>query len=184
MAVVKLPPMTVEEFSKLPDPDDGSRLELVRGVVLALPSSQAKHGLCCSRVGRKLGNYVDDNKRGWVASNDTGVVLERGSDTLRGPDVAFWSIERQPSEPDGYFEIPPDIAVEVVSPSDRKKDIRAKIKEYVFFGVRLIWLVDPDARTVTVYAGSLRGTELDESDTLDGGDVLSGFSCKLADFFV
>ena len=105
-------------------------------------------------------------------------------DTLRGPDVAFWSIARQPEQPEDYFLIPPDIAVEVQSPDDRRKDLRAKIKEYLFYSVPLIWLVDPETRTVTVYQGSMRGIELDESDTLDGGNVLPGFSCKLlADLF-
>ena len=79
--------------------------------------------------------------------------------------------------------IPPDIAVEVQSPSDRRKDLRAKIKEYLFYSVPLIWLIDPETRTVTVYQGTMRGTELDESDTLDGGDVLPGFACKVSDLF-
>jgi Uma2 family endonuclease len=85
--------------------------------------------------------------------------------------------------PEGYFEIPPDLAVEVLSPGDRRADVRAKIREYVFYSVPMVWLVDPEARTVTVYRGSMRGTELDEADDLDGGDVLPGFSCKIADFF-
>ena len=102
---------------------------------------------------------------------------------MRGPDVAFWSITRQPALPADYFEIPPDIAVEVLSPDDRRKDVREKVKDYLTHGVRLVWLVDPETRTVTIYQGSLRGTELDESDTLTGGDVLPDFSCKVADLF-
>lgn len=183
MATVDQPLMTVEEFSRLPDPPDGSRLELVRGEVVIMPPPKGKHGICCSAVARELGNYAKRTKAGWVTCNDAGVILERGPDTLRGPDVAFWSIERQPAVPDGYFEIPPDLAVEVLSPGDRRKDVRAKIRDYLFYAVRIVWLVDPEAHTVTVYAGTLRGTELDESDTLDGGDVLTGFSCKVADLF-
>jgi Uma2 family endonuclease len=100
-----------------------------------------------------------------------------------GPDVAFWSIARQPAIPADYFEIPPDIAVEVLSPNDRRKDVREKIKEYVQNGVKLVWLADPDTRTIMVYPGSLRGIELDEADTLTGGEVLPGFSCKIAELF-
>jgi Uma2 family endonuclease len=85
--------------------------------------------------------------------------------------------------PEGYFEIPPDLAIEVLSPNDRRTDVRAKIKDYVFHSVPLVWLADPETKTVMVYRGSMRGTELDESDTLDGGDVLPGFSCKVADLF-
>jgi Uma2 family endonuclease len=175
--------MTVAEFERMLDPEDGSKLELVRGEVVIMPPAKGKHGVCCQRIGRFLGNHVDPTRLGWVTTNDTGVVLERGPDTVRGPDVAFWSIKRQPEMPEGCFLIPPDLAVEVLSPDDRRSDVRAKIKDYVFYSVPLVWLVDPETRTVTVYRGTMRGVELDESDTLDGGDVLPGFSCKVSDLF-
>jgi Uma2 family endonuclease len=183
MSTVQQPPITIAEFERMPDPADGSKLELVRGEVVVMPPPKGKHGICCQRIGRFLGNHVEPAKLGWVTTNDTGVVLERGPDTVRGPDVAFWSIKRQPEMPEGYFLIPPDLAVEVLSPDDRRKDVRAKIKEYLFYSVPLVWLVDPETRTVTVYSGSMRGTEFDENDTLDGGDVLPGFSCKVSDLF-
>jgi Uma2 family endonuclease len=182
MSIATQPLVTVAEFEKMPDPPDGSKMELVRGEVILMPP-QARHGIFCFRSARRLGNFVEDNKLGWVTTNDTGVVLERTPDTVRGPAVAFWSIARQPTMPEGYFEIPPDLAAEVLSPGDRRADVRAKIREYVFYRVPLVWLVDPEARTVTVYRGSMRGTELDEADDLDGGDVLPGFSCKVAEFF-
>lgn len=183
MATVRQPPITIDEFTKMPDPADGSRLELARGEVVAMPPPKGRHGICCSKIAWLLMNHANPARLGWVTTNDTGVILDRGPDTVRGPDVAFWSIARQPVVPDGYFEIPPDIAVEVLSPDDRRKDVRAKIKEYLFYGVRLVWLVDPDARTVTVYQGKPRGTELDEEDMLDGDDILPGFACKVADLF-
>lgn len=148
-----------------------------------MPPPKGRHGVCCSKVGRLLGNHVDAGRLGWVTTNGTGVVFERGPDTLRGPDVAFWRIERQPTIPDGYFEVPPDLAVEVLSPDDRRGAVRAKIKEYVFYGVPLVWLIDPELRSVTVYAGRMRGTELDEAEVIDGGDVLPGFACKVSDLF-
>ncbi|MEO2091084.1 MAG: Uma2 family endonuclease, partial [Gemmataceae bacterium] len=114
---------------------------------------------------------------------DSGFIQERDPDTVRGPDVGFWSITRQPQMPDNYFEIPPDLLVEVLSTDDRRRDVREKIRGYIGAGVPLVWLVDPDTRTVTVYAGSLRGLELDETDQLDGGAVLSGFSCHVSDLF-
>jgi Uma2 family endonuclease len=73
--------------------------------------------------------------------------------------------------------------VEVLSPSDSRTQVRAKIKIYIENGVPLVWLADPETQTLTVYAGSLRGTELDPSDTIDGGTVLPGFSCQVAKFF-
>jgi Uma2 family endonuclease len=184
MSTVQQPPVTIAEFERIPDPSDGSKLELVRGEVVVVPPPKGKHGICCQRIGRYLGNHVDPNKLGWVTTNDTGIVLERGPDTVRGPDVAFWSISRQPSIPEGYFLIPPDIAVEVLSPDDRRKDVRAKIKQYLFYSVPLVWLVDPETRTVIVYQGTMRGIELDEADTLDGGEILPGFTCQVSELFV
>ena len=175
--------MTAEEFAVLPNPRDGSQQELVKGEVVIMPPPQARHGIICSRIDRRLGIYVEENNLGWTTSNDTGVILERDPDTVRGPDVAFWSIARQPELPAGYFEIPPDIAVEVLSPTDRRRDVREKIREYITLGVRLVWLIDPETRTVTVYLGTIRGTELDESDTLDGGEVLPGFAVPVSYLF-
>jgi Uma2 family endonuclease len=130
-----------------------------------------------------VGNFADSHNLGLATCNDAGVILERGPDTVRGPDVAFWSSARQPTIPEGYFEVPPDLVVEVLSPDDSRKDVRAKIKDYLFYGVKVVWLVDPEMRTVTVYREPLVGTELDEGATLDGGDVLPGFSCKVAEMF-
>ena len=175
--------MTAEEFAALPEPLNGSQQELVKGEVVIMPPPQARHGILCSRIDRRLGIYVEENNLGWTTSNDTGVILERDPDTVRGPDVAFWSIARQPELPAGYFEIPPDIAVEVLSPTDRRRDVREKIREYITLGVRLVWLIDPETRTVTVYPGTIRGTELDESDTLDGGEVLPGFTVPVSYLF-
>jgi Uma2 family endonuclease len=183
MSTVQQPLVSADEFARMPDPADGSRLELVRGEIVEMPPPKGKHGIVCSEVAWVLKNFVKPKKLGWVTTNDTGVILEKEPDTVRGPDVAFWSIARQPQQPEGYFLIPPDLAVEVQSPDDRRKDLRAKIKEYLFYSVPLIWLVDPETRTVTVYRGTMRGTELDETDALDGGDVLPGFSCKVADLF-
>ncbi len=183
MSTVQQPLLTVAEFERIPDPLDGSKLELVRGEIVVMPPPKGKHGICCSQVSWLLKNHVTPAKLGWVTTNDTGIVLERDPDTVRGPDVAFWSIARQPTVPEGYFQIPPDIAVEVLSPDDRRKDVRAKIKEYLFYSVPLVWLVDPETQTVLVYRGTMRGIELDEADTLEGGDVLPGFSCKVSDLF-
>jgi Uma2 family endonuclease len=175
--------LTAEEFAALPDPPDGSRQELVKGVVVTMPPPKGRHGIVCSKIDRLIGNYAEAKNLGWTTSNDTGAILERDPDTVRGPDVGFWSIARQPDVPDDYFEIPPDLAVEVLSPDDRRNRVREKIREYIAAGVPLVWLVDPETRTVTVYTGRLRGTELDESDQLDGGEVVPGFSCKVGDLF-
>ena len=174
--------LTAEEFGKLLNPADGSKQELVKGRIVQMPPPKARHGIVQSKITRRVGNYVEDNRLGWVVT-ESGTILERDPDTVRGPDVSFYGIARQPQVPDDYFEIPPDLAVEVLSPDDRRPRVREKIREYIRAGVALIWLVDPEARTVTVYTGSMRGTEYDDTDTLDGGTVLPGFSCPVADFF-
>lgn len=182
MSTVAARPITAEEFGRMPEPADGSKEELVKGVIVTIPPPKGRHGIVQLKIGRLLGNFVEDRRLGWVVT-ESGTILERDPDTIRGPDVAYYSIARQPTPPADYFEIPPDLAVEVLSPDDRRPAVREKIREYVNAGVRLVWLADPETRTVLVYRGSLRGTEYDEADTLDGGDALPEFTCRVADFF-
>lgn len=174
--------LTAAEFAKLPNPADGSKQELVKGRIRQVPPPKGRHGQVQLEIGARLREVVKPNRLGWVVT-ESGVVIDTNPDTVRGPDVAFYSITRQPQMPEDYFEIPPDIAVEVLSPDDRRPAVREKIREYVRAGVSLVWLVDPETRTVTVYAGSMRGTEYDETDTLDGGTVLPGFTCPVVDLF-
>jgi Uma2 family endonuclease len=181
MATVGKRLLTAEEFARLPDPPDGSRQELVRGEVITMPPPGGRHGVCCAKVGRRLGNFVEDNRLGTVTSNDTGFVSERDPDTVRGPDVSYWSKERLPEVPDGYIEVPPDLAVEVISPSDHYSRIQGKVRHYLGRGVRLIWVVDPEDRSLTVYRSRQQATILEEGETLSGEDVLPGFSCRVAD---
>ena len=93
--------ITAEEFARMPNPPDGSQQELVRGEIVIMPPPGGRHGVCCSRVGRRLGNFVDENRRGTVTCNDTGFISERDPDTVRGPDVAYWSKECLPEVPEG-----------------------------------------------------------------------------------
>ena len=92
----------------LPNPPDGSQQELVDGVIVTMPPPKGRHGVCCSKVNRLIGNFVDAQKLGLVTSNDAGVILRRAPDTVRGPDIAYYSRTRVPAVPDGYFEVPPD----------------------------------------------------------------------------
>jgi len=172
--------VTAEVFAALPPPADGSREELVRGKAIRMPPPQGRHGYIAANISGDLRAYVKKHKLGWLVV-ESGVILERDPDTVRGPDVSYYSIARHPKPPDQYFKNPPDLAVEVLSSDDRRPKVREKILEYISKGVKLIWLVDPESKTVTVYSGSLRGTEFDESETLDGGEVLPGFSCVIAE---
>jgi Uma2 family endonuclease len=101
------------------------------------------------------------------------------------PDTSFVRAERLPEGdyPEGFLEHPPDIAVEVVSPSDRMADVNAKVDEYIRSGTALVWVVEPRRRTVTVYRPDLSVQLLVEDDVLDGGDVLPGFNLPVSSIF-
>lgn len=173
--------LTAEEFFLLPDPVDGSQQELIRGEVITMPPPGGLHGVCCSKTDRRLGRFVEENDRGTVTCNDAGFITERNPDSVRGPDVAFWSKERLPVVPVGYIPIAPDMLVEVLSPSNTSKQIFAKLKEYFAMGVRLVWVLAPEDRTLTIYRTPDEGRVLHETATVTGEDVLPGFTCRVSD---
>jgi Uma2 family endonuclease len=183
MATVTGKLITAEEFARMPDPPDGSRQELVRGEVITMPPPGGLHGGCCLKVGRRIGNFVEDHRLGTAASNDAGFVSERDPDTVRGPDISFWSRERLSEVPEGYIEVPPDLAIEVVSPNDHYSRVQQKVRHHLTHGVRLVWVVDPMDRSVTVYRSVQQAMILQEKETITGEDVLPGFSCLVADLF-
>jgi Uma2 family endonuclease len=176
--------LTAEEFARLPNPPDGSRQELVRGVVVTMPPPGYRHGKVQLRIGSKLQTFLDAHPIG-SATVESGVRTEDDPDTVRGPDVSFWSFQRLPADqnPEGYPQEPADLCVEVMSPHDKRPALLAKVREYLFNGVRLVWVVDPEDRTVTVFRQPDEGRVLLENATLTGEDVLPEFSCKVADFF-
>jgi Uma2 family endonuclease len=175
--------ITAEEFMRVPEPADGSKQELVKGVVITMPPPGGRHGYCYSKIDRRIGNFVDQHGLGTLFSNDTGFISESDPDTVRGPDVSFWSRARLTEVPKGYIEIPPDLVVEVVSPGDHYARIQKKVEHYLEKEVRLIWVADPEDRSVTVYRPGVRMTVLGENETLTGADVLPGFTCRVADLF-
>ena len=173
--------ITAEEFFRMPNPPDGSQQELVRGVIITMPPPGGMHGVSCSKTNRRVGNFVDDRDLGTVTSNDTGFITERSPDSVRGPDIAYWSRERLPEVPAGYIEIAPDMLVEVFSPSNTSKQIRAKLTEYFAKGVRLVWVIAPEDRTLTIYRTSDEGRVLHDTATATGEYVLPGFTCRVSD---
>lgn len=175
--------MTAEEFAQLPEPTDGSQQELVKGEVQTMRPPGFRHGVCCLKVGRKLGNHADETDAGIVTSNDSGFVCERDPDTVYGPDIGFWKKDRVSELPKGYIEIPPDLAVEVVYPSDIQSKILERVIDFLKAGVSLVWIVDPELRVVTVYRSLDQARILEANATLSGEDVLPDFSCKVAELF-
>jgi Uma2 family endonuclease len=173
--------LTAEEFWRLPNPSDGSQQELVRGEIITMPPPGGRHGVSCNKTGRRLGNFVEDHDRGTVTANNTGFITERGPDSVRGPDIAYWSKEKLPVVPLGYTEIAPDMLVEVLSPSNTTEQILAKLREYFARGVPLVWVIAPEDRTLTVYQTPEEGRLLCETATVTGDGVLPGFTCRVSD---
>jgi Uma2 family endonuclease len=173
--------LTAEEFFRLPEPVDGSQQELVRGEIITMAPAGGMHGVCCAKASSEIYVFVRDNDLGTVASNDTGVVTERAPDSVRGPDIAYWSKDRLPVVPLGFIDTAPDLFVEVLSPSNISKQIRAKLLEYFAKGVRLVWVIAPEDRTLTIYRTPDEGRVLHETALVTGEDVLPEFSCRVSD---
>jgi len=173
-------PMTADELFELHLPD--KRTELVRGVLVVSEPPGYRHGLLSARLAKLLMDHVDAHDLGAVVVGDTGFWLERGPDTVRGPDVAYIARERAP-DPDfaKYPELAPDLVVEILSPGDRPGEVLAKVGDWLTAGCRLVWVVDPQRRVARVYRAD--GTESLVPDTglLEGEDVVPGFTCPLRD---
>jgi Uma2 family endonuclease len=168
-------------------PDDGKRYELVEGTLIEMATPTHAHALVSGRLFTRLSVYVEDHDLGYVTGSDGGYLLstnpETGRDTVRIPDVAFVTKARKARNQDKIYEGVPDLAVEVISPSELFTMIRRKLHEYFTSGVRRVWLVYPDAKSIEVYQSEDNSTVLDTSGTLDGGDLLPGFSPKVEDVF-
>lgn len=175
------PLLTVEEFERYHDGTD-DRLELVRGRIVREPPANFRHGQVDSRLAYRIRRWVDEHGLGEVVTN-VGFVLSERPATVRGPDIAFVSRERIPAEvaPTGFARFMPDLAVEILSPSNTASDVQEKVLEYLEAGVRLIWIVDPRHRRATVYRSRSDIRLLSEEDHLDGDPVLPGFTVALSE---
>ena len=174
---------TVDELYRLPD--DGRRYELVGGILVSEPLPGARHGRVIARIAQVLRTFAEREGLGEVVAADTGFVLARDPDTVRGPDVAFIARARYDAagDPPTAFPGAPDLAVEVVSASKRPADIHAKVADYLAAGARLVWVVDadPERRTITVYETLLAPRVLAADDEIDGAAVLAGFRARVSE---
>jgi len=161
-------------------------VELVEGEIVEMSLPGGEHGEILMLIASKIANFVYENSLGRVTSGDTGFILERsldGRDTVRGIDIAFVSFAKAPNPfVSKLVDVPPDLAVEVISPSNKAADIELKIWQLLNAGTALVWVVYPDTRNVLVRSASGAKT-LHENDTLSGGDVLPGFEIRVGDIF-
>ena len=164
---------------------EGVRSELIRGVLHQTVATGIEHGEIAVNFAILMGTFVKAGRLGRVVGTDAGIWLERNPDTVREPDIAFISAEKIPLDTRvrGYAEVVPDLVVEIISPNDRPVAVYDKAQMWLRFGVRLVLLIDPDVRTVTVMPQDGPSQTLTDADTLDGGDVLPGFSCAVSDIF-
>lgn len=172
--------LTAEELLRVRMPD--KRVELVRGVLVVREPPGGRHGRIAMNVALELANHARAHDLGVVYAAETGFTLMRHPDTVRAPDVAFVRRERLPTpEPIGYPDLAPDLVVEVLSPGDGPGEVLAKVADWLSAGTRLVWVLDPARRVARVYRDD--GTEqiLSADERLDAGDVVPGFSCRLAD---
>ena len=183
MTMTKTKLITAAELLRLYS--KGVRGELIRGELYETMPSGQEHGEIAMQIGRLLLNFAAPRRLGRVMGSDAGVWLERDPDTVREPDVAFFAADKMPpgARVSGYAEAVPNLVVEIASPSNSAREVRDKARMWLSFGVRLVWVVYPDARAVELHTGDGGRRMLAESDTLDGGDVLPGFSCRVGDIF-
>jgi Uncharacterized protein conserved in cyanobacteria len=164
---------------------DGHRYEIVNGELIDMGNSGAKHGYVCSILMILLGGYVHIQKLGAMFDSSTAFKMKSGN--KRSPDVSFMAKERlQGLEelPDGFLEGAPDLAVEILSPSNTVEEIHNKLVEYFENGARLVWVINPKEKYVLVYRSSQEPDRLLKSvDSLDGEEIVSGFTLPVADLF-
>ena len=175
--------LTAEDLLRLYS--DGVRGELIRGVLCETMPTGQEHGEIAANLTIALGQFVQPRQLGRITTSDAGVWLERQPDTVREPDVAFFSVAKMPPgvRVTGYSEAVPDLVVEIASPSDSRREVHDKARMWLSHGVRLVWVVHPETRTVDVYRPDGDAATLAEPGSLDGLDVLPGFACDVSAVF-
>ena len=161
----------------------GVKGELVRGVLRETMSAGGEHGEVAGALIAEIRAYVRPRRMGRVGGSDAGVRLERDPDTVREPDAIYIAAEKLPLDVKvrGYYEVVPDLVAEVVSPSDRSREVAARVAMWHSYGVPLVWAVYPALRTVAEHPLGGTAVILGEADLLDGGAVIPGFQCLVRD---
>lgn len=175
--------MTADQLYALGDEFHG---ELRRGKVLTMSPAGSEHGDIALAIGSRIRVFVDDHELGCAYAAETGFLLSRNPDTVRAPDVGFVTKERLKAQQNSskFFEGAPDLAVEVLSPSNTQVEMMDKVADFLNAGSRLVWIINPARRSVTVYDAAQQDPQvLQSTDTLHGGDLLPGFSLQVSKLF-
>jgi Uma2 family endonuclease len=186
MATAATRPMTAEEFWEWANrPGNEDRLyELDEGEVVEVPPPGELHGVLCGWIAHLLWAYVLRRGAGSVTSNDTGLLVRQGPDTVRGPDLMVFGESLSVDQLSRKFTTRiPRLVVEVLSPNDRTNEVAHRVSQYLLRGVPLVWTVDPEARTVAVYRPQEIHQVLDDTEKLTGDGVLPDFRMGVAELF-
>ena len=175
--------VTAEQLLAMPD--DGFHYELVEGEIRKMSPAGFVHGLVGGQLASLLGQHVVRNKLGSILTSEPGFQLSRDPDTVRVPDIAFISRERlrRLDRRQAFCPGAPDLAVEVLSPSDTPREVDEKVEAWLAAGAAMVWVVNPARRTITVCRSSTDIETLTEQDGLDGQDVVPGFHCRVSEIF-
>jgi Uma2 family endonuclease len=174
--------VTAEEFACM---SFDVPVELIKGEIVEMTNPGGWHGKICIRIGHLLEAWAEPDFEYEVFSNDTGIVLERSPDTVRGPDLFVIRSDRLPGGkiPEFLIDVPPDVAIEVRSPSNRWSQIREKVSQFLAAGIQEVWVIDPRSRRVHVYrAGNDEPEILNQHDRLTSA-LLPGFECNVGNLF-
>ncbi len=172
------PLLTAVDVERISIPD--KQVELVRGQLVVREPPGTWHGAVAARLTCALGDFVREQELGLVFAQDTGFKIESDPDTVRAPDVAFVARDRTgPIRTRGYAELAPDLLAEILSPDERPAEVLAKVADWLRAGTKLVWVIDPERSEARVYRRDGSLALLREHDSLDGEDVLPGFSCPL-----
>lgn len=160
------------------------RCELVRGELIMMTPAGFDHGSIVANVSFFLTGFVREHHLGRVTGAETGFQIGRNPDTVRAPDVALVRADRVlPGPTPGFFQGPPDLAVEVLSPGDRAGEVLDKVQQWLDAGCQAVWLIDPQRRSVAVYDAGQHHVLRSDTDELTGGKLLPGFRLRFADIF-
>jgi Uma2 family endonuclease len=162
------------------------RQELVDGVLCEMEPPGAEHGVVAMRIGMLLASHAIEHKLGLAFAGEIGFLLRCDPDTVRAPDAGFISQGRLDAAggiPQGYWLGPPDLAIEVVSPNDRRSPLEGKALDWLAAGARAVVVLDPPLRTATVYRARDDTRVLTARETLDLDDVVPGWSARVGELF-
>ena len=176
-------PTTAKQLAAMAD--EGKRYELVLGELRMMSPAGGQHGRIAMKIGRLLGNHVEEHKLGEVFAAETGFLLATNPDTVRAPDAAFVNANtfKQLEEVRGFLPVAPDLVIEVVSPNDSSSHVEEKANSWIEFGIRLALIVDPANRSIRAYREHRSISVHFPGDIVEATDVVEGWTFAVDDIF-